>query len=47
MGDGAEAKLQHFLATGEFPGSEKLCPAVKTAIFAVVNLYLMAADWWN
>jgi hypothetical protein len=47
MGDGAEAKLQHFLATGEFPGSEKLCPAVKTAIFAAVNLYLMAADWWN
>jgi len=47
MGDGAEAKLQHFLATGEFPGSEKLCPAVKTAIFAAVNLYLMAAGWWN
>ncbi len=42
-----EADIQHFLATGEFPGSEKLCPAVKTAIFAAVNLYLMAADWWN
>lgn len=45
--DKTDAEIAEFLATGRFPGSEKIGPAMELALFTVLNLYVSAMDWWN